>query len=176
MMNGTLIEDKANEVFNKIKGNIAGVEWEVEIQEPAVNMPKLNNNQYAALAGDEDDNKSWDDQEKKREIIGVQHDDKITGVDSDNRITGVNSEPGSTGATNKMDEMALIEEAIAETERDIAEGTNIIAGTETETEDTQNKNVIHPDFLVPIVEHTYNFREEGIRGRTTQMDMDSRLQ
>ena len=102
-------------------------------------MPKLNNNQYAALAGDEDDNKSWDDQEKKREIIGVQHDDKITGVDSDNRITGVNSEPGSTGATNKMDEMALIEEAIAETERDIAEGTNIIAGTETETEDTRKK-------------------------------------
>ena len=50
--------------------------------------------------------------------------------------------------------MALIEKSIAEAEQDIAEGTDILAGTETETEDT--RNVIHPYLQVPTVEHTYN--------------------
>ena len=54
--------------------------------------------------------------------------------------------------------MSLIEEAIAKVERDITEGTDLLAGTETETEDTRNKNVINPDLQVPIVEHTYNLR------------------
>ena len=82
-------------------------------------------------------------------------------MDSDNDSMGVKSESGSTGATDEADEMALIEEAIAEADRDITKGTDLLAGTETETEDTQNKNVIHPDFLVPIVEHTYNLRRRS---------------
>ena len=41
--------------------------------------------------------------------------------------------------------MSLIEEAIVEAERDIAEGTDILVGTETETEYTRDENVIHPD-------------------------------
>ena len=65
---------------------------------------------------------------------------------------------GSMGATDKVDEMALIEEAIVETERDIAEGTDLLVGNETETEDAQNKNLIHPDLQVPTMEHTYNLR------------------
>ena len=56
-----------NEAFKNIDGNIAGVDWEVEppeqeIQDPAVYIPHLNNNQYAALAGDEDDDQNRDDQ------------------------------------------------------------------------------------------------------------------
>ena len=47
--------------------------------------------------------------------------------------------------------MALIEEAIVEAERDITEGTDILAGTETETEDTRNEIVIHPDLQVLTV-------------------------
>ena len=50
--------------------------------------------------------------------------------------------------------MALIEEAIAEAERDIAEGTELLSGTETETEYTRDENVIHTDLQVPIEEHT----------------------
>ena len=56
-----------NEAFKNIDGNIAGVDWEVEpleqeIQDPAVYIPHLNNNEYAALAGDEDDDQNRDDQ------------------------------------------------------------------------------------------------------------------
>ena len=47
--------------------------------------------------------------------------------------------------------MEIIEEAIAKAEQDIAEGTDLLAGTETETEDTRNENVIHPYFQVPTV-------------------------
>ena len=63
-------------------------------------------------------------------------------------------ESGITGATDKADEISLIEEAIEESERDIAEGTGLLAVTETETEDAQNENMIHPDLKVPTVEHT----------------------
>ena len=45
--------------------------------------------------------------------------------------------------------MALVEEAIVEAERGIAEGTELLAGTETETEDTRETIVIHPDLQVP---------------------------
>ena len=45
-----------------------------------------------------------------------------------------------------------------EAELDIAEGTDLIAGTETETEEAQNENVIHPSLRVPTVEHTYNLQ------------------
>ena len=97
-------------------------------------MPKLNNNQYAALSGEEND--EGDDTKSKGvdnngEIIGAQHDKKITGVDSDNEIT----ESGSTGETDEADELALIEEAISEAKRDIVEGTDLLAGTETEKEE-----------------------------------------
>ena len=40
--------------------------------------------------------------------------------------------------------MELIEEAIEEAERDIAEGTYLLAGNETETEDTRDESAIHP--------------------------------
>ena len=63
------------------------------------------------------------------------------------------------GETDKADELSLIEEAIAEAERDIAEGTDILAGTETENEEAQNENVIHPALQVPKMEHTYNLRQ-----------------
>ena len=54
--------------------------------------------------------------------------------------------------------MVLIEESIAEAQRDIAEGNDLLAGTETETEDTRNKNVIYPDLQVTTVGHNYNLR------------------
>ena len=60
--------------------------------------------------------------ENNGKIIGVRQDKKITGVDSDNEST----ELGGTGATDKADEMTLIDEAITETERDIAEGNDIL--------------------------------------------------
>ena len=65
---------------------------------------------------------------------------------------------GSTGSTEEADELALIEEAISEAERDIAEATDLLAGTETENEEARNENVIHPALQVPTVEHTYNLR------------------
>ena len=71
-------------------------------------------------------------------------------MESDNEST----ESGSTVATSKEDEMALIVEAIAEAEKDIAEGTGILSGTETKTEDARNENVIHPGLQVPTVERT----------------------
>ena len=68
-------------------------------------------------------------------------------------------ESGSTGETDKADELALIEEAIIEAERDIAEAIDLLARTETETEEARNENVIHPDLQVPTVEHTYNLHQ-----------------
>ena len=59
------------------------------------------------------------------------------------------------GATDKVDEIAPIEEAIAESERDIVEGTELLAVTEAKTEDTRGENMIHPYFQVPTEEHTY---------------------
>ena len=87
-------------------------------------------------------------------IKRVQDDDKITGVGSDNE----SAELGSTGKNDEADELVLIEDTITEAERDIAEATDVLAGTETENEETRNKNVIHPDLQVPTVEHTYNLR------------------
>ena len=75
-------------------------------------------------------------------------------MDSDNDST----ESGSTRANDKVDEMEIIEEAITEAERYIAEGTDLLTGTETETEDAQKENVIYPYLQVPTVEHTYNLR------------------
>ena len=42
----------------------------------------------------------------------------------------------STEKTDEADELALIEEGIAESERDIAEATDLLAGTETEKSHT----------------------------------------
>ena len=55
-VNDILLDDEANEAFDKIDGNITGVDWETktEIQYLAGHMLQLNNNQYAALAGKED--------------------------------------------------------------------------------------------------------------------------
>ena len=84
----------------------------------------------------------------------MHHGKKIKGVDSNNEST----ELRSTGSTEEADEMILTEEAIAESERDIAEGTDLLAENETETEDTPNENVIHPNLQVPTVQHTYNLQ------------------
>ena len=110
------------------------MDWEAEIKEPAAH---INNNQYASLAGEEDD------EVNDTKSTGVENDGKITGVRHDNKTTGVDSnnnstELGSAGATEDADEMALIEEAIAESERDITEGTDLLAETETETEEAWN--------------------------------------
>ena len=133
-INDILPDDKANKAFDKLDGNITGVEWEAEteIQESAAHMPQPNNNKYAELAGEEDNEDNDTEStgvDNDEEITGVRHDGKTTGVDSNNEIT----ESGITGATDKADGLALIEEAIAEAELDIAEGTDLLAGTETET-------------------------------------------
>ena len=70
------------------------------------------------------------------------------------------------GATNEADEMALIDEAMSEADQDIAEGKELLSGTETETEDTQVQNMIHSDSQLPTVEHTYNLQ----RRRNMQPD------
>ena len=93
----------------------------------------------------------------------MRHEDESTGVDSDNDSTEIKSESGSMVATDEADKMALIEEAILESERDITEGTELLEGTEVETEDTRDKNVIHPYLQVPTEEHTYNLRQRGNR-------------
>ena len=128
------------------------------MQDPAAHMPQLNNNQYATLAGKEDDEDNATKSigvEKDVKITGFRHYEKITGVDSDKKST----ELGSTGATDKVYEMVLIEDYTAEADQDIAEGTDLLAGTETETEDVRIENVINPDLQVPTVEQTYNLRQ-----------------
>ena len=94
-------------------------------------MSQLNNYQYASLVGDEDN-------EKGKKITGFRQGKKIIGGYSDNKRTGGKTESRSTGATDKADEMTLIEEDIRKAERDIAEGTDLLAGNETKTKDTQN--------------------------------------
>ena len=167
-VNDIFPDDDTNEAFNKIDGNIEGVDWEVEppeqeIQDTDIHIACINNNQYAALADDEDAEENKEEQENNTESIGVEnngestgarHDNGITGMDRNDESTGIKSESGSKGATEKVDKMDLIEEAIAEADRDIAEGTELLAGAETETEDTQDQNVIHPDLQLPTEEHT----------------------
>ena len=53
-VNNILPNENANVAFSKIDRNIIGVDWEAEIQDPAAHIPKLNNNQYATLAGEEE--------------------------------------------------------------------------------------------------------------------------
>ena len=114
-VNDILPDDEANEAFEKIDGNIKDVEWEAEagIKEPATHTPQINNNQYAELEdekeNEDDDNESTGVQNDGK-FTGVRHDDEITGVDSDNE----SAELGSTGPTDKAEKLALIEEAIAE--------------------------------------------------------------
>ena len=65
-------------------------------------MPQLNNNQYVALAGEEDDQNNYTEStgvENDGKITGVRHDDKITGVDSNNE----RAESGSMGETEEAD-------------------------------------------------------------------------
>ena len=96
-VNNILPDDKVNEAFNKIDRNIAGVDWEAEIQEVVERMPQLNNSQYASLVGDEDDDKNRDDQENDNESTGAENDGKITGVQHNAKITGVDSDNENTG-------------------------------------------------------------------------------
>ena len=96
-VNDILPDDEANEVFNKIDGNISGMEWEAETKEPVAHMPQLNNNQYASMAGNEND------EENNTESTGVENDSKITGVRHDDKITGVDSDNESTGVTQNLE-------------------------------------------------------------------------
>ena len=124
-VNDLLPDDEANKAFEKTDGNITGVEWEAEIQEPSTHIPQINNNQYAAMAveeGNEYNDTESTGVDNDGEITGVQQDKEITGVDSDNE----SAESGITGATNEAGELALIEEAISESQRDIAEGPQTI--------------------------------------------------
>ena len=57
----------------------------MEIQDPAAHMPQLNTNQYAALAGEEED------EDNDTKSTGVGNDGKTTGVRHDKKITGVDS-------------------------------------------------------------------------------------
>ena len=82
-VNNILPDDKANEAFYEIDGNIVGVDWEAEIKEPATHMPQQNKNQYSELSGDEDNNENGDDQENDTKSTGVENDSKITGVRHD---------------------------------------------------------------------------------------------
>ena len=103
-VNHILPDDEVNKALNKIDGNITGLDWEAEIQEPAANMPQLNNNHYAALAGDKGDdanNTKSTGVDNDRKITEVRHDNEITGVDINNESPGVKSESGSMGATYK---------------------------------------------------------------------------
>ena len=91
----------------------------------------------------------------------MENGNKIKGVDRDGEITGVKSELESTAVTESNDEagkMALIEEVISEAERDIAEGTELISGNETKTDDTRDKHVIHQEAQVPTSDNVYNIR------------------
>ena len=88
-VNDILPDDEANEAFDELDGNITGMDWEAEteIQDTEAHMPQLNNNQYAALTGREDNevnDKKSTGVDNDRKITGVRHDEKITGVDSDN--------------------------------------------------------------------------------------------
>ena len=71
-------------------------------------------------------------------------------MDSDNE----SAELVSRGKNDKADKLALIEEAIEEAERDIAEATDLLAGNDTENKETRNKNVIHPALQVPTAKNT----------------------
>ena len=73
-VNDIMPDDEANKAFEKIDGNITGVEWEVEIQEPAAHTPQLNNNNYAALVGEEED------KDNVTKSTGVENDRETTGV------------------------------------------------------------------------------------------------
>ena len=71
-----LPDDDANEAFNEINWNIAGVEWkaeplETETQEVAVHIPHINNNQYAALGDHEDNIENEDKKENHRKSTVV---------------------------------------------------------------------------------------------------------
>ena len=59
--------------------------------------------------------------------------------------------------------MAIIEEAVAEAERDIAEGTKPLAGIayEDRGEDARDKNLIHPKTQVATTENVYNLQRRG---------------
>ena len=82
-VNDILPDDEVNEVFDEIDGNITGVNWEAEteIQEPATHILQINNNQYAALA-DEEENEGNDNVS-----TGVDNAGEITGVDRNSQKT-----------------------------------------------------------------------------------------
>ena len=85
--------------------NITGVEWEAEteIQMPATHIPQINNNEYEALADEEEnegnDNKSTGE-DNDGKITGVRHDDELSGVDSNKRARNQEAQDQLTKRTN----------------------------------------------------------------------------
>ena len=96
-------------------------------------------------------------------------------MDSDkNESKGLKSEStGVAGENDESDDMALIEETIAQVEREITEGTELLSrnadkGTpeeanEYDREDTWDKRVIRPDTQLPMTENVYNLIRQGNR-------------
>ena len=136
------------------------MEWEAEAetQELATNTPQTYNNQYAALADKEEK------EDNNNEITGVDNDGESQECDTTTKsqkwtaTMRAQNQEAQEKMTN-LDKLALIEEAIGEAERDIAEATDLLAGTETKNEEARNENVIHSALQVPTVEHTYNLQQ-----------------
>ena len=60
---------------------------------------------------------------------------------------------GAAKANDEANYMALIEEDIAEAERDIVEGTELLSGENIKTDDKQDKHMMHPEDQLLTVEN-----------------------
>ena len=68
---------------------------------------------------------------------------------------------GAAKANDEANYMALIEEDIAEAERDIVEGTELLSGENIKTDDKQDKHMMHPEDQLLTVENVYNLQQRG---------------
>ena len=68
---------------------------------------------------------------------------------------------GAAKANDEANDMALIEEDIAEAERDIVEGTELLSGENIKTDDKQDKHMMHPEDQLLTVENVYNLQQRG---------------
>ena len=122
-----LTDDDANKVFCETDGNIAGVEWDVEIPEAElpeaeVHITHIHNNQYVAVE-DHDKNDEYEHSNNNKgtkvdndnEITGVANGNESTEVENYGKSTGAKLESESMGVTeanNEANYMALIDDAI----------------------------------------------------------------
>ena len=68
---------------------------------------------------------------------------------------------GAAKANDEANDMTLIEEDIAEAERDIVEGTELLSGENIKTDDKQDKHMMHPEDQLLTVENVYNLQQRG---------------